>query len=241
VSGPAPDGARPEAVLLDAGGVFLLPEHERIVGAVERAECRVDAGVLDDAHYTGAAAFTTALDVEADWAGCWRGYLDSYIAAFAAPDDDREEIHRHLDSEFADAALWLRVIPGCREGLRALAETGVRLGIVSNADGLIGERLRALEIAQVGPGLGVELDCVIDSGAVGIMKPDPRIFQIALDAMGLSAEDAWYVGDMPAIDVVGARRAGLHAVLVDPLELHADADYDTTASLGDLAARFAPA
>jgi FMN phosphatase YigB (HAD superfamily) len=229
------------AVLLDAGGVFLLPEHDRIVGAVQRAECTVAAEILDAAHYTGAAAFTTALDVEADWAGCWRGYLDSYIEAFAQPDDDREEIHRHLDSEFADAALWLRVIPGCREGLRALADTGVRLGIVSNADGLIGERLRALEIAQVGPGLGVELECVIDSGAVGVMKPDPRIFQLALDAMGVRAGDAWYVGDMPAIDVVGARRAGLHAVLVDPLDLHAHADYDTTASLGDLAARLAPA
>jgi hypothetical protein len=44
---------------------------------------------------------------------------------------------------------------------------------------------------------------------------------------------------MPAIDVVGARRAGLHAVLIDPYELHHEADYDRTASLADLAARFA--
>jgi putative hydrolase of the HAD superfamily len=227
-------------VLLDAGGVFLLPEHDRIVGAFRRAEVDVPADILDAAHYNGAARFTTDLDVEAEWAACWRFYLDSYIQVCTEPDADREEIHRHLDSEFADAALWLRVIPGCREGLQALAATGVRLGIVSNADGLIGERLRALEIAQVGPGLGVELDCVIDSGAVGVMKPDPRIFELALDAMGLPAEDAWYVGDMPAIDIVGARRAGLHAVLVDPLGLHGDADYDTTPSLADLATRITP-
>jgi FMN phosphatase YigB (HAD superfamily) len=225
-------------VLLDAGGVFLLPEHARVAGAFDRAGTRVDPDVLDEAHYSGASRFTTDLDVEADWAGCWRGYLDNYIEACAAPDDDREEIHRHLDSEFADAALWLRVIPGCRDGLQALADAGVRLGIISNADGLIGERLRQLEIAQVGPGLGVEIECVIDSGAVGVMKPDPRIFTLALDAMDLAPEDAWYVGDMPAIDVVGARRAGLHAVLIDPYDLHHEADYDRTTSLADLAARF---
>jgi putative hydrolase of the HAD superfamily len=71
------------------------------------------------------------------------------------------------------------------------------------------------------------------------MKPDPRIFTIALDAMAIDADRAWYVGDMPAIDVVGARRAGLRPVLMDPLGLHHDADYDRVGSLADLAARLA--
>ena len=115
----------------------------------------------------------------------------------------------------------------------------MRLGIVSNADGMIGERLRARELLQVGPGIGVEVDCVIDSGAVGVMKPDPRIFTLALDAMGVEAGDAWYVGDMPGIDVVGARRAGLRPFLVDPLGLHEQADYERVVSLTDLAQRVA--
>ena len=120
-------------------------------------------------------------------------------------------------------------------GLRALAATGVRLGVVSNADGLIGQRLTELEILQVGPGIGVAIECVIDSGAVGVMKPDPRIFHLALEAMAIDAADAWYVGDMPGIDVVGARAAGLHPVLMDPYEFHLDADYDRVASLAELA------
>ncbi len=231
----------PEAVLLDAGGVFLLPEHDRIVGALARAECVAAADVLDAAHYRGAARFTTDLDVEGDWAGSWRCYLDDYLAECGVAELDRPEAHRHLDSEFADAALWLRVVPGCRDGLRALAGTGVRLGVISNADGLIGERLRELEILQVGPGLGVDVECVIDSGNVGVMKPDPRIFTIALDAMGIRADRAWYVGDMPAIDVVGARRAGLRPVLMDPLGLHHDADYDRVGSLDGLATRLSAA
>lgn len=228
---------QPEAVLLDAGGVFLLPSHDRIQAAFARAECTVEADVLDEAHYRGAARFTTDLDVEADWAGTWHGYLEDYVEECGIAEEEREEVHLHLDSEFADAALWLRVIPGCREGVRALADAGVRLGVVSNADGVIGERLRSLEILQVGPGLGVEVECVIDSGVVGVMKPDPRIFTIALDAMAIDAERTWYVGDMPAIDVVGARRAGLHPVLMDPIGLHHDADYDRIDSLIDLAER----
>jgi putative hydrolase of the HAD superfamily len=232
---------RPVAVLLDVGGVFLVPEHDRIAAALRRAECEVDPEILDAAHYRGAAKFTVDLDVEADWAGCWRAYLDDYLTECGVPEDYREEAHRHVDSEFADAALWLRVFPGCVEGFRALADTGVRLGIISNADGLIGERLRKLEILQVGPGMGVDVECVIDSGEVGVMKPDPRIFSIALEAMGIDAEGAWYVGDMPAIDVVGARRAGMHPVLMDPLGLHHDRDYDRVDSLADLASRIAAA
>ena len=68
------------------------------------------------------------------------------------------------------------------------------------------------------------------------MKPDPRIFRLALDAMGVDAGDAWYVGDMPAIDVVGARRAGLRPVPHRPARTApSDADYDRVASLTELA------
>lgn len=231
--------SRPDAVLLDVGGIFLLPERARIVAAFERASRTVAPACLDDAHYRAAAAFSTDLDAEGDWAACWRRYLDAYVAAVGIIDGDLEEVHRHLDSEFADAALWIEEAAGARDGLVALAATGVALGVVSNADGLIGGRLREREILQVGPGVGVEVACVIDSGEVGVMKPDPRIFRLALDAMGVAPERAWYIGDMPGIDVVGARRAGLVPFLMDPLGLHDDPGQGFTAvrSLADLAAR----
>ncbi len=151
------------------------------------------------------------------------------------PQDWRDEAHRHIDSEFADAALWVEPVPGSREGLKALADTGVRLGIVSNADGMMAQRLALLELCQVGPGIGVEVECVVDSGAVGVMKPDPRIFEAALDLLGLNADQVWYVGDMPAIDVVGARRAGIRPFLMDPLGLHREAGYERVPSLAALA------
>lgn len=233
--------SRPEAVLLDVGGIFLVPDHDRILGAFSRAEApsAPAAELLDSVHYISASHFTTDLDVEGDWAGCWRGYLDRYIEACGVPVEHREEVHLHLDSEFADAALWVREIPGSREGLQLLASTGVRLGIISNADGLIGSRLEGSGVLQVGPGAGVDVECVIDSGNVGVMKPDVRIFRMALEAMDIEPQGAWYVGDMPAIDVVGARRAGLRPFVMDPLGLHSDADYDSVASLADLATRIA--
>ena len=78
-------------------------------------------------------------------------------------------------------------MPGSVDALRSLVATGVRVGVVSNADGTVGQRLAEQEVLQVGPGLGVEVECVIDSGAVGVSKPDPRIFQLALDAIGVAA------------------------------------------------------
>jgi HAD superfamily hydrolase (TIGR01662 family) len=225
----------PEVVLLDAGGVFVLPDRARITGAFRRSEFDIDPDILHDAHYWAAARFHTGLDVEADWTSCWQEYLQTYLEACGVPELDRDEVHRHVDSEFADAALWVDPVPGSREGLRRLADTGVRLGIVSNADGLMSARLAELDVCQVGPGLAVEVECVIDSGEIGVMKPDPRIFRVALDAMGVDAERVWYVGDMPAIDVVGARRAGIRPFVIDPLGLHADADYGSVRSLDDLA------
>ena len=66
--------------------------------------------------------------------------------------------------------------------------------------------------------------CIVDSTVVGVSKPDPRIFDIALDAMGVAPEDAWYAGDTPAFDVVGARAAGLRPFLVDPFQMHLNGD-----------------
>ena len=231
----------PAAVLLDAGGVFVLPEHHRILGAFERAGWTPPAGALDAAHYRAAVGFSVEADAESDWVGCWQHYLEDYVEACGTPPEWRQEVHEHLDSEFADAALWSRVVEGSVDDLRVLAATGVRLGVVSNADGVMGERLRGLEVLQVGPGVGVPVECVVDSGAVGVMKPDPRIFRVALELLDLPPERVWYVGDTPGIDVVGAWRAGIRPFLLDPLGLHHGARYDRVTSLAELAARITAA
>ncbi len=226
---------RPGAVLLDAGGVLVLPDPERILGAFSRAECSVRREVLADAHYRAARRFSTELDVETNWNEAWLEYLQTYVEECGVPPHQREEAHRHIDSEFADAELWVEPVSGSRGGLQALADTGVQLGVVSNADGMMGQRLAQLELCQVGPGIGVDIQCLVDSGNVGVMKPDPRIFKVAVELLGFNASQVWYVGDMPAIDIVGAERAGIRAFLMDPLGLHLDASYERVSSLAALA------
>ena len=174
---------------MDVGGVFLLPSPEPIIGVLERAEIPVDAARLDRAHYAGAASSQVDVDDdEAPIADFWRAYLTAFTAECGVPGDRIDEAIEHLASEFATDGLWMRVIPGSVDALRAIADAGIRLGVVSNAGGTMADRLRELEVLQVGAGMGVEVETLIDSGAVGVEKPDPRIFHMALEALDVEPE-----------------------------------------------------
>jgi FMN phosphatase YigB (HAD superfamily) len=78
---------------------------------------------------------------------------------------------------------------------------------VSNSDGRVEEALQAA-------GLRSFFDVVVDSALIGVEKPDPRIFQAALQRLGVAPEEALYVGDLYSVDILGARAAGMEAVLL---------------------------
>jgi putative hydrolase of the HAD superfamily len=158
-----------------------------------------------------------------DGAQIWRSYNRAYASVCGVPFDRLDEATDVLLGEFARGGVWTRQIPGSREALAALAERGLRLGVVSNADGTVEEQLRRDGICQVGPGPGVEVGIVLDSGVVGVAKPDPAIFRLALAALGVTPEAAVHVGDTPAADVAGALAAGVRPLLVDPYDFHPDA------------------
>jgi len=224
-----------EAVLLDVGGVLLLPHHDRVLGALTRAGFAPRAEVLDRAHYAGAARLDDEA-IKAGWPQYWQFYLDAYVTECGVPDELHAEAIEHLGNEFTVGALWTRVVPGALDGLRALAATGVRLGIVSNAEGTIEQELSETGVAQRGAGAGVAVETVIDSTVVGVAKPDPRIFRIALAEMGVDPADAWYVGDTPCFDVTGAYAAGIRPLLMDPCHFHERSDCDRVGSLHEVAA-----
>jgi HAD superfamily hydrolase (TIGR01509 family) len=119
-----------------------------------------------------------------------------------------EALAQTWDVEDADMNLWGRAIEGAASVLASLREQGYQLGVVSNADGRIED---ALSLA----GLIEYLDVVVDSAVVGVAKPDPRIFDHALDALSVSPHDACYVGDSAIFDVPAARGAGLAVWLID--------------------------
>jgi putative hydrolase of the HAD superfamily len=217
-----------EAVLLDVGGVFLLPDHDRIVGAIGRAGVQIEASRLDRAHYAGVTALSEFSEGDP---AIWRAYNRAYARAAGVSDDALDDVIEHLLNEFSTGAVWSHVIPGSVDALGALKATGARLAIVSNADGLAEERLRDHEICQLGPGRGVEVDAILDSEVVGVAKPDPRIFAMALERLGVPAARAIHVGDTPAADVDGAWAAGVRPVLLDPYDFHVQLEVDRVPSL----------
>lgn len=99
-----------------------------------------------------------------------------------------------------------------------------RLAVISNANGTVREKLRRT-------GLAPWFDAIIDSAEEGVEKPDPRIFRIAMERTGARPERSLHVGDFYHIDVVGARAAGMHALLLDPADIHADKPVRRIASL----------
>jgi putative hydrolase of the HAD superfamily len=202
-----------DAVLLDAGGVLVLPSHEPIAAALAEVDVAVETSRLDAAHYAGMRGLDEAPHGPFDW----RHYLGAYLHTLAVPERRRPEASERLRAEFdGSSTLWRRPTAGVREALAALAARGLRLGVVSNAEGTVAARLAELAICQVGAGAGVEVEVVIDSHVVGVEKPDPAIFGFALRAMGLEPSRCLYLGDSVRIDVAGARAAGLTPVLVTP-------------------------
>ena len=221
-----------QAVLLDLGGVFYLPDHDRVLDALARLQLTIEHHRLDQAHYHGVAALEDFRNDDS----IWHAYNRAYARVCGVAPDGVDRATALLLDEFGRGGLWTRVIPGSVAALRVLARLGVGLAVVSNADGTVEAQLRADEICQVGPGPGVSVAAVLDSSVVGVSKPDPTIFQLALDSLGVEPADAIHVGDTPAADVVGARAAGVTPVLVDPYDLHGGIDCQRVRSLADVPA-----
>ncbi len=93
-----------------------------------------------------------------------------------------------------------------------------RLGIVTNNSAAEQtEKLRALNIANY-------FDTVVISEDVGVTKPDPKIFSIALERVGATAQETVFIGDNWINDIVGACNAGMSAIWLDRNETPASAD-----------------
>ncbi|MGB8361841.1 MAG: HAD family hydrolase [Acidimicrobiia bacterium] len=223
---------QPSAILLDVGGVFLLPSHAQIRAALRGIGHDVlEDDMIDRAHYLSVRAFPMDLDDAEAMTPYWDAYLKTYAGAVGVPAALVAEAVEHLRDAYVIGGLWSHLIEGSKEGLSRLVATGIPIGIVSNSDGTIEERLRRMGVLQVGPGVGIEVRCVIDSGAVGVEKPDPGIFDYALEVLDLPPNDVWYVGDTPGFDVVAAEGAGLRPLLMDPFDVNADYGATTVPSL----------
>lgn len=214
----------------------MLPDRSRIRQALDQVgHAVIDDAAIDRAHYQATRVFPMDLEGDEDLRHYWDRYLQTYSRSLEVPDGLIDQAVGHLRNEYVSGGLWTEIIDGSSRGLEELVATGVPVGIVSNSNGTIEERLASLEVLQVGSGPGVEVRCVVDSGAVGIEKPDPRIFDYALEQLDMRPEGMWYVGDTPAFDIVGANRAGLRPILMDPFDVNGDFSVSCVGSLSEVA------
>jgi HAD superfamily hydrolase (TIGR01509 family) len=220
-----------DVVFLDAGGVLLYPDWERIsrilakhgitATSAQLAEAEFPAKRrMDDAGFRSSTGDITEPD----------GYLGWVVKATGIDYDD-EALHaaaRDFQAEHVRANLWSVVPDEVHPALRRLRAAGYLLGLISNTE----DNLRPV-LARTG--LDAYFDSLVLSSEVGSEKPEPAIFREALREMAVAPERAIFVGDFYSIDVAGARGVGITPILLDARGLSPDRDVTRVASLTELA------
>lgn len=147
---------------------------------------------------------------------------EHYLKEFHIGEDRLAPIAEELSFRYDYDRLTVMRKPRLKETIERLHEMGIRMGIISNiiSTSLVPHLLNEYGIAQY-------MECIVMSSAVGIRKPDPEIFRIALNEMGVTPEETAYVGDTVSRDVLGAKNAhlGLSVRLNNPSIAHRDAAF----------------
>jgi putative hydrolase of the HAD superfamily len=231
VRAPTRAGVRAvDAVLLDAGNTLVFVDQARTLGVLARHGAAVDHGVFRDVEREARIRLSSDMGVEpaSDEGRVWSEYFRALFVGAGIPAELLDAARAALRAEHASAHLWTHVDPDTPAALERMRGLGYRLAVVSNADG----RVEALLEER---GLAGYFEFVLDSHVVGIEKPDRRIFDLAVRRMELEPGRCLYAGDLYAVDVLGARAAGLRAVLLDPFD-HFDLDVDRIPSVAHLPA-----
>ena len=138
----------------------------------------------------------------------WRAMIEALLTGGGVPPEASAELGTWLWQEQPRHNLWRRPIPGMIELVRELKRAGTPIAIISNSEGHLAELVDEL-------GWSRDFDVVVDSGQLGIDKPDARIFAHACDALGVVTHELVHVGDAWEADVIGAVGAAASAVWFD--------------------------
>lgn len=205
---PGSSGLPPRAILLDALGTlvtFADPVPRLTAGLRERLGVEVATADAQRAMRAEIAFYRAHHDEAPDRAGL--AGLRTRCGALVARELGLAGVDAAV-TEVLVAAIAFSVYPEVEEVLAALRARGARLAVVSNWDVSLHDVLVRL-------GLRPLLDAVLTSAEEGVAKPDPELFHRALARLGARPGEAVHVGDSPALDLAGARAAGIEGVLLD--------------------------
>ena len=209
--------ALPKALLIDLDDTIL--DSDSNAGEVWLEVCREFADRLGGAT---AEEFHAAVMDSRDWLwgdpgrarrgrlDLWRARRDMLTRSLARLRISNSPVEEGMADRYATIRdEKLKPFPGAIDALRSLKETGIRMGLLTNASS---ESQRA-KVDKFG--LAKFFDHIQIEGEFGIGKPDERAFRNALDALGVGPAETWMIGDNLDFDILGAQQVGIYAVWVD--------------------------
>ncbi|MCK8113953.1 HAD family hydrolase [Anaerosoma tenue] len=216
-------GSALRAVFFDVGNTLLYasPSVSEVCRSVlERAGHFRDISVIDsymplvDAYYEERYAEDDGFWADEErTSSVWVG-MYSLLCRQLGIENEAVAIARHVYDEFGRPDRWA-LYDDVRPAFERLRERGLAVGVISNWD----SRLQGL---LEGLGLGDVLSDIVGSADVGLHKPDPRIFALACERLGVQPEEAAHVGDHHYADYLGSTALGMRAVLIDRHGVKAD-------------------
>jgi putative hydrolase of the HAD superfamily len=209
-------------VLFDAGEtiVYPHPSFPELLAQILRAEgYPIDPATIREQLHVVADIFTTAAETGELWStspersrAFWGRVYRRLLGELGVPYEDG--VARAIYGTFTDMANY-RLFDDVLPTLELLEMAGVRLGVVSNFEEWLERLLEALGVTRY-------FEVRVISGVEGVEKPDPKIFRLALDRMGVEPEEAAFVGDSVQFDVEPATAVGMRGVLLDRRGRHPD-------------------
>ncbi len=210
------------AVLFDVGQTILSPDY------VFMKSMLADFGVTTDHDALAkGAALGREKFLRGEKGELWKEFFTYWVQYVGAQENDIPVMLKLIHEQHHRAHLWNFLEPTARDTFEWLRTRGYRMAIVSNADGKVARMMKHLRLDHF-------FECIIDSKLVDVEKPDPAIFNLALQELKLPAQACIYIGDNYDRDVVGARRAGLTPVLIDPFDVVPERDVLRIKALADL-------
>src|ERR1035438_50233 len=209
-------------IFFDVGNTLLFPNRARMLAPLPEDRHPTLATWQALERRTKEEFDQGLMDGKVDH-GFWWTFHTYLLQGLNALDDG---VRDTLIANTQNSANWDQILPGTRDALERIRQE-YAIAVISNADGRIDAVLRRCGI----------VDCfasIIDSGIVGHEKPHPAIFEAALREMNASPAESLYVGDVYSVDYVGARQAGMQAVLFDVAGAYREREFARVESLAGL-------
>jgi putative hydrolase of the HAD superfamily len=223
------------AVFFDAGETLVHPHPtfpDLFATILKREGHPIDPEVISEKIHVVSDRFARAATENELWTttpeksrAFWHDVYRIFLTEVGLPFDGLADV---LYREFTDIANY-RVFDDVPPVLDRLEAAGLSLGVVSNFEEWLERLLERLGMTRY-------FDVRVISGVEGFEKPDPRIFRLALERVGVTAQESVYVGDNPVFDVEPAAALGMFPVLIDRRGRHPDAAGSRITSMEDLPA-----